>query len=125
MISAGLYAASSGRASFGMGELKELLDSNEGGSGFSFDDIAADLAGARFAAAFLAAPPADWPAMLARIDDEGTAILPALDGLPSGLSEAEFRHRYGDVDSAAYAAMVEEIRARVDALPLYAGAPAD
>jgi hypothetical protein len=124
VISAGLYAASSGRASFGMGELKELLDSNEGGSGFSFDDIAADLAGARFAAAFLAAPPADWPAMLASIDDDA-ALLPALDGLPSGLGEAEFRRRYGDVDSPAYAAMVEEIRARVDALPLYAGAPAD
>lgn len=124
VISAGLYAASSGRASFGMGELKELLDSNEGGSGFSFDDIAADLAGARFAAAFLAAPPAAWPGMLAAIDSDA-ALLPALDGLPSGLSEAEFRRRYGDVDSPAYAAMVEEIRARVDALQLYAGVPAD
>ena len=121
MISAGLYAATSGKAAFGMGELKELLDSNAGGSGFSFDDMAVDLAGVRFAEALLAAPRADWPAMVARIGDDGT-LVPSLDGLPSGLSEAEFRRRYGDVDSPAYAELVRELRRRVDALPFYAGA---
>ncbi|MFT3975115.1 MAG: hypothetical protein QM699_17230 [Amaricoccus sp.] len=44
--------------------------------------------------------------------------MPPIDGLPSGLSEAEFRRRFGDVDSPAYAAMVAEIRRRVAALPL-------
>jgi hypothetical protein len=118
VVSAGIQAAASGRTAFGLGELKELLDSNLGGSGFSFDDMAADIAGARFAAAFLAAPPEDWPAMLAMIESEAD-VLPSLDGLPSGLSEAEFRTRYGDVDSAAYRQQVAEIEARVDALPLH------
>ncbi len=124
LISAGLYAASSGRASFGMGELKELLDSNTGGTGFSFDDVAADLAGIRFATAFLDAPRAEWPAMLARIDGEAD-ILPEVHDLPSGLTEDEFRRRFRDVDSPAYAAMVAAIRGRIDALPLYAGRPID
>lgn len=117
LISAGLYAANSGQAAFGMGELKELLDSNAGGTGFSFDDIAADLAGVRLARAFLDAPPEAWPAMLARIGSEAD-IMPSIDGLPSGMSEAAFRARFRDVDSAEYAAMVAEIERRVDALPL-------
>ena len=69
------------RAAFGIGELKELLDSNEGGSGFSFADMAADAAGVRFAETFLAAPRGDWRPMLARIGGEAD-LMPALDGLP-------------------------------------------
>lgn len=117
VISAGLYAANTGQAAFGMGELKELLDSGGGGSGFSFDDMAADLAGVRFAAAFLAAAPDEWPGMLARIGSEAD-IMPAIEGLPRGLGEADFRARFRDVDSPEYAAMVAEIERRVDALPL-------
>ncbi len=121
LISAGLYAATTGTATFGMGELKELLDSNAGGSGFSFDDMAADLAGVRFARLFLDAPPAEWPEMLDRIGIEAN-LIPSLEGLPSGLSQAEFRARFGDIDSPAYSAMVAEIRRRVEALPF--GGPA-
>lgn len=116
LISAGLYAANTGQAAFGMGELKELLDSNAGGSGFSFDDMAADLAGVRFAATFLDAPPERWPDMLARIETEAD-VMPSIDGLPSGLSEADFRARFRDVDSPEYAAMLAEIQRRVAALP--------
>jgi hypothetical protein len=118
VISAGLYAATTSGTAFGMGELKELLDSNDGGSGFSFDDMAADLAGVRFAAAFLAAPRSEWPAMLEQVRSEAD-VMPALDGLPRGLSAGEFRARYGDVDSPAYSTLVAEIAGRIDALPLY------
>lgn len=117
LISAGLYAANAGQAAFGMGELKELLDSTAGGSGFSFDDMAADLAGVRFATEFLAAPPDAWPAMLARIETEAD-IMPSIEGLPSGMSETAFRERFRDVNSSEYAAMIAEIERRVDALPL-------
>ena len=79
--------------------------------------MVADAAGVRFARAFLAAPPDHWKPMLARLDDED-AILPAFEDLPEHLTEAEFRARFGDVDSAAYAAMVADIEARVAALPL-------
>ncbi len=126
VISAGLQAATASDTAFGMGELKELLDSNEGGSGFSFRDMVADAAGVRFARALLAAPPAEWKPMLARLDGED-AILPAFEDLPEHLAEADFRARFGDVDSAAYAAMVADIDARVAALPFYAeqSTPAD
>lgn len=122
VLSAGLYAASTGETAFGVGELKELLDSNEGGSGFSFDDIAADLAGARFAEVLLALPRSDWPAILAAIETEQD-ILPRIDDLPSGLSAAEFQARFGTVDSPEYQAMLEEIERRIAALPLYGSAP--
>lgn len=118
VVSAGLYAANTGQTAFGMGELKELLDSGSGGSGFSFDDMAADLAGARFAAAFLAAAPDEWLGMLARIGSEAD-IMPTIEGLPRGLGEADFRARFRDVDSPEYAAMVAEIERRVNALPLF------
>lgn len=122
VISAGLEAATGSGAAFGMGELKELLDSNDGGSGFSFRDMVADAAGVHFARALLAAPPDRWREMIAALDGED-AVLPAFADLPEQLGEAEFRARFGDVDSAAYAAMVAEIEARVAALPFAAPAP--
>jgi hypothetical protein len=117
-VSAGLYAMRSDATVLGVGELKELLDSGRGGSGFSLDDMAANAAGVRFAAEFLDAPPSDWAEMLDLVgtDDD---ILPPLDGLESGMTEAEFSERYGDVDSPAYQAAIAEIGRRIDALPLY------
>ncbi len=120
VISAGLYAATTGWAAFGIGEVKELLDSNPGREGFSFDDMAADMAGARFAALFLGAPRGAWPALLARIRSDAD-LIPSVEGLPTGLGEAEFRRRYGSMDSPAYAAEVAEVERRVGALPLYDG----
>lgn len=120
-VSAGIYAASTAEATLGVGELKELFDSGDGGSGFSFDDLAADLAGARFAAVLLATPPAGRPALRAQMTRERD-ILPETADLPSGLSEAEFAARFGDVDSPAYAAMVAEITRRIDALPFHRAA---
>lgn len=119
-LSAGIAAASGGLTVRGVGELKELLDSNDGGSGFSFDDMAANLAGARFARTVLTRPRADWPAVIAAIDTEND-LLPELDGLPSGLSDEEFEARFGDVSSASFKALIVEIERRIDALPFYAG----
>lgn len=118
VVSAGLYAASTGPVAFGVGEVKELVDSGEGGTGFSFDDMAANVAGARFAAAFLGAPRAEWPAMLELVQAE-TDVLPDVSDLPRGLDEAAFRARFGDVDSPAYRAMIAEIERRVNALPFH------
>jgi hypothetical protein len=121
-VSAGIAAARAGGAVAGIGELKELMDSGEGGTGFSFDDIAANLSGQRFAEAFLAADPSDWPAMLDLIEAESD-VLPSLEGLPTRLPEAEFRARFGDVDSPAFAAMMADIEARIAAAPLHGDRP--
>ena len=45
--------------------------------------------------------------------------MPRLDDLPEGLPEAEFRRRFGSVDSPAYRKLADAIEARLDALPLY------
>ncbi len=119
-ISAGLEAASDAGFAFAVGEFKELLDSNRGGSGFSFDDIAADRAGIRFAERMLSAPPADWSARAAALTGE-SAYFPRVDDLPSGMTEAAFRDRFGDVDSAAYKRMLDRIDTRISGLALFAG----
>jgi len=121
-ISAGVEAARAGQAAVGLGELKELLDSNAGGTGFSFDDMAANLAGVRFAQEVLAAGPDAWIALAEAMDAEAD-VLPPLKDLPAGLSAETFRERFGGVDGAEYAGLVAEIERRVDALPLYRGPP--
>ena len=122
VMSAAIYAASTRSAVMGVGELKELLDTTGGGTGFSFDDMAANLSGARFAATFLSAPPETWPALLDALGSEDE-ILPAIDDLPTQLSAADFAARFGGLDSPEYAAMVAEIERRVEALPLHANSP--
>ncbi|MGM0585685.1 MAG: hypothetical protein ACQEUZ_13655 [Pseudomonadota bacterium] len=118
ILSAGFQAAGGSAVSFGMGEVKELVDASGGGSGFSFDDIAADRAGIRWAEAIADADP-EALAEIARKSGEETVLMPAIDDLPSFMQEAEFRDRYGRVDSPRYKAQLAEIDARIDALPLY------
>lgn len=114
-LSAGLEAAAALRAAAPLGELKELFDSRPEGSGFSFDDLAANRAGIAFASRLMASPPEAWPVLLAALDGEA-AVLPPLDGLPSGLSAEEFEAQFGDVKSAAFAAVIAEIDRRIAAL---------
>ena len=118
-VSAGLFAMRSEASVLGVGEIKELLDSGSGGSGFSLDDMAANASGLRFAEAFLSAPASDWPDMLDLIRTDND-ILPPLDGLEAGMSAEEFEARFGDIDSPAYAAALAEIERRIDDLPLHA-----
>jgi uncharacterized protein YfiM (DUF2279 family) len=116
-VSSGLMAASSASAALGIGELKELMDSVDGGTGFSFDDMAANLAGARFADLLLSAPVEEWPRIAASMDDEAV-LMPSIEDLPTGLTEVAFRERFGDVESPRYRAVVADIEARVAVLPL-------
>ncbi|MFP6747401.1 MAG: hypothetical protein VCD66_07395 [Alphaproteobacteria bacterium] len=121
IVSAVLKVASDFGMAFMIGEFKELLDSNKGGSGFSFDDIAADLAGIRFAATLSTdRPGAPVPArLLDRMKQEGQ-VFPDVGGLPSGMTEDEFKRRFGAVDSDAYRAVMAEIETRVDGLTFHA-----
>ena len=119
VISAGLEVVSNAQVAFTIGEFKELLDSNRGGSGFSFDDLAADRAGIRFATAVIKADAGDWQGLIDRLTGE-KAIFPSIAGLPAGLTKSEFERRYGDVDSAAYRGVLEDIEARIDRLAFFA-----
>jgi hypothetical protein len=118
-ISAGLALTGGAAAADIIGELKEVKDSGHR-SGFSFTDIGADRMGVRFARRSTGdrATAIRFQNTLAALRDE-RGFFPHLADLPEGMSEAEFRRRFGDVGSPAYERMVGEIDRRIDAIPLY------
>lgn len=107
-------------ASNAIGELKEFLDSNNGGSGFSFADLMADRAGTRLA---MLATDSDESAFkvqqyLADITDEAI-LLPELTGLPEGISQRAFEIYYRDINSIVYKAMLQSIDQQLQEIPVY------
>ncbi|MFT6900630.1 MAG: hypothetical protein ACJAXS_000800 [Colwellia sp.] len=107
-------------ASNAIGELKEFLDSNSGGSGFSFADLMADRAGTRLA---MLATDSDESALkvqehLADIIDEDL-LLPELTGLPEGISQQKFEQYYYDIDSLVYQTMLHNIDERLRKIAVY------
>lgn len=117
-LSAGLQAAGGASVSFGMGEVKELVDASGGGSGYSFDDIAADRSGIRWAEAVLEAD-AERLAAITRLTTEEATFMPEVADLPSFMQEAEFRARYGAPDSDRYRTQLAEIDSRIAGLALH------
>jgi hypothetical protein len=118
-ISAAIAANAGAPLSDAIGLYKEVDDSR-GGSGFSFNDIAADRAGTRFGE--LAAGSRGSAIKLQRQISAGvrdTDILPPVADLPEFLSEAEFKCRYGGIGGSTYKSMMADIERRVAALPLY------
>lgn len=99
---------------------KELGDAARGGSGFSFIDLAADRAGARFGKLAVASPKQarTLQRRVAQIKDY-TEIIPNIKGLPEQLDEPAFKARFGNTDSPLYRSMISEIDDRIEALPLY------
>lgn len=99
-----------------IGLAKEVQDT-QGGSGFSFTDMAANRAGQRFGELAL-----NQPAQLQQRLAQGVserALLPRVDDLPEFLGKAEFEAFYGHVGSPPYRRVLAEIEQRLDALPLY------
>lgn len=102
--------------------LAKELDDARFGSGFSFTDLAAGRAGARFG--HLAA---GSPLALQQVLAQGVAaqdLLPEVRDLPEFLPWREFQRRYGDPGSAAYRQQMARIEARIASLPLAARAAA-
>lgn len=118
LVSAAL-AANAGRAmADAVGVYKEVQDARSG-SGFSFNDIAADGAGTRFGE--LATGSADAARRLQQRIAAGIAeadVMPASADLPEFLPEAEFVRRFGGVGGPEYDRMMTEIDARIEALPI-------
>ena len=119
MTSAALTSQGGDALSELLGLYKEVADSR-GGSGFSFADLASDRAGTRFAQQATG----DREGALAvqifaqqglREDD----FMPAIEGLPEGLSQDAFAASFGDTHSAAYRRLLDAIDRRIDARPIY------
>jgi hypothetical protein len=99
-----------------VGLWKELADARDGGSGFSFDDLAADRAGTRLGELAVHDAARLQARIAAGVDDGG--LMPPITGLAAQLSQKQFAARYGSVGSAAYNRVLADIDARVQALPV-------
>lgn len=102
------------------GVYKELKDAQQGGSGFSFVDLAADRAGSRLGEASTRSRAAalKMQQRLAGVAD-AKVFFPAVGDLPEFMQQAEFQRRFGGVGQPAYQKMLEQIEARIAAAPLY------
>ncbi len=121
-ISAGLRIVSDHGVAMAIGEFKELLDAARGGTGFSFVDLAADRAGARFAEVATSEYGAArrLQTVLAASTSEQD-FSPAFNGLVEGLSDTAFRKSFGNVNDRRYKAVVHEIDRRILSLRIFQG----
>ena len=115
LVSAVIALDATSPLSRAVGLHKEVADAR-GGSGFSFPDLAADRAGTRLGELARSAPRTVLERLAAGTDD--AALMPAWRDLPEGLSEAEFKRRFGDVGAPEYARLLAEIDGRIAALPV-------
>jgi len=89
-------------------------------TGFSFADIAANQVGA--AMGRIASHNPDDARLFQELMQSSLTeadYMPALDGFDEGLTEQEFADRYGDRNSPAYQAKLEEIAVSVASRPLF------
>ena len=102
------------------GLYKELKDA-QGGSGFSFNDLAADRAGSRFGKASTRsrAQALKMQERLAAVQSSAL-FFPKVDDFPEFMPQHEFEKRFGGVGQPAYQRMIEQIEARIASLPIYA-----
>lgn len=118
--SATISVLSDGLISDAVGLLKEELDTNTAGKGFSFADMMANRAGIAFADIATRNEEAaraiqDRLASGFRVEE----FFPSAKGLPEGIGDAELRSRYGGVGGAGYLEQMEEIQRRIAACAAY------
>ena len=118
IYSAALKVISNSGLSFTLGEFKELLDSQKGGSGFSFADLAADLAGIRFAELALDSSGALRIQRMAAELTHEEVFFPSISALPEDIPQHLFEKR-GGIESDYYKKYLAIINDRIDKLTLY------
>jgi uncharacterized protein YfiM (DUF2279 family) len=113
-VSAALAILSDEKRSMTVGIAKEMMDATEGGSGFSFDDLAADRAGTLLAIA--ATKNTANARNLQTLVGQGVVIadfFPGVEGLPSGLTREEFQSGFGGLGGKVTLRLAEEIEYRL------------
>ena len=110
LISAALAAESTNPLARAIGVYKEVADSR-GGTGFSFNDMAANRAGIRLGELAVTQPQRLQAALAGGVKDGD--LMPRWKDLPEFMNEAEFMRRYGGVGAPAYEEMLAEIDRRV------------
>ncbi len=118
IFSVALKIISDSGISFAIGEFKELLDSQQGGSGFSFADLAADRAGIRFAEIALDENSALRVQQMASELRQEKTFFPSIAGLPEKIPQQVFDER-GGIEGDYYKQHLATINQRIDRLALY------
>jgi hypothetical protein len=116
MVSAAIAAYADTALADAIGLYKEVEDSRSG-SGFSFNDLAADRAGTKFGEKSVAGKEA--ARKLQRRVASGlidSDLMPAWSDLPEFMPEVEFKRRFGGIDAPAYQRIMQKIEQRVAAL---------
>lgn len=120
VYSIALQLMANSEASDAIGEIKELLDANEGGSGFSFADLLADRAGTRLAMlATQSESSAIYIQSILSTSIKEAELFPEIIDLPEGISQQKFEQHYQNINSTIYKEMLMVIDERLRQIPLY------
>jgi Predicted periplasmic lipoprotein (DUF2279). len=117
LVSALLAADAGSPLANAVGLYKEIQDSR-GGSGFSFNDIAADRAGTRMGELAIANESTAKALQVFLAKASESDIMPQTNDLPEFMPEAEFIRRFGGLNGEAYKNMMHEIERRLAALAI-------
>lgn len=115
LVSAALATEGTGPLSQAIGLYKEVSDARQG-SGFSFQDMAANRAGTRFGERLLQAPQEMQDRLATALSDAD--LVPLVQDLPEYMPEAEFLRRFGGVGAPVYNTLLADIDRRIAALQL-------
>lgn len=119
IASAALTASVNGQLASVIGEQKELSDA-DGGSGFSFIDLAADKAGTHFGEMATSTPENARKIQRAMAGIKSYSdFMPDPRDLPEKMKADEFKERYGAIGSPAYKEVLKQINERIAAAPIY------
>lgn len=115
-VAAMLVAISGRETAETLSMAKEVLDAN-GGTGFSFADLAADKAGIALAVQLL-----DGKKDLAELADKFSveAYVPAVSELPEGMTTMQFIDQYGGQNDERFQAVIQQIDKAIAELPAFA-----
>ncbi len=116
LISAAIAAEAGSPLADAIGLYKEVEDSR-GGSGFSYNDIAADRAGTRFGELAVKSPRKLQIALTAGVQERD--FMPDVSDLPEFMPEAEFKRRYGGIGAPAHNKVMADIERRVGSVTLF------
>jgi hypothetical protein len=124
LISAMLTQFGNNDFSFNVGELKEILDSAKGGSGFSFADLLADKAGIAFASALTENRKSAVKSqrILMQMDSQDT-LFPAIHNIPERLNASDMKAIFGENNSTEYQNYIKTLSDKIKQLPLYRDRP--
>lgn len=119
LTSAALAAQGDTQFADAVGLFKEISDS-QGGSGFSFTDIAADRAGVQFGELATRSVQSARQLQTRMLDQPPeTHFMPRARDLPEHMNAQQFKARYGSVGSPRYRAVMDEIEQRIARCQLY------